>query len=292
MIGRSNKRLIPKGSSTSKSVVKDLTTNPSEKSITVQSEIARDPNEEASNSKCESHVKNETSESHVEGDKESINLSQDEHVDCEGVSSSFKDPSTSLPPIRIPTPQLKHLFSFDSLDSLSEEICDEDFPDEFFTFPGYCGNIGLVLGPEDWEKIETHDSSEENLNTGDCGTNSTRFVSGYGRDEGWDVDSKASSNSPRQNQDPKERVSSLSCGTEKDLLTMATSAGCDELIEKSGAEINWSDQLSLESDYNTSFNDMSTEVYEESFVLHKGLYSTKMTMNNNRNPEILRLKDM
>ena len=278
MFGKS-KRLKKQKISASETVSQDLSKNPSEKTISIQNDIACDNHEQTSDLSWENHVKNgeETSnsanDSHVDSDNESTELSTEEHLNTDEDSltisnSNVKDLPTSLPPIRIPKPQLKPYFSFNSLDSLSQESCDENFPVEFFIFPSDCGNIGLVLGPEDWEKIEMHDSSEENLIFGDGGTNSTRYVSGYGRDEDWDVGSEASSNSPCQSHYPKEIESCLSCGSDRDPVIMATSVGCGEQM-KGDAEMNWIDQWSVESD---SFNDLGNEDYEDDLELYQGLY--------------------
>jgi hypothetical protein len=178
----------------------------------------------------------------VESDEEFTDLSCEEHVDTDydsiTTSSSVDDlPATpnnqTIPPTTIPT-QLKHSLSFNSSDSLFEESCDEDFPDEFFVFPSDCGNIGLILGDNDWEKIV--DSSQESLISDDGGTASTGIESGQSYDVVCDVDSRASSHSSCHSPVPKEVVSCLSCSSDGDPVTVATTSGCDDWIEESHQE--------------------------------------------------------
>ena len=162
-----------------------------------------DTDEETTDSACDSHV---------DSDEEPNDLLCEEHVDTDDysitTSSSVDDLPTAtpnkqtIPPTTFPA-QLKHSLSSDSL---SEESCDEDFSDEFFAFPSGCGNIGLILADEDWEKIKL-DSSQESLTSGDGGTASTG------------VDGKASSNSCCHSPVPKEVVSCLSSGFDEDPVT-------------------------------------------------------------------------
>ena len=112
------------------------------------------------------------------------------------------------------------------------------------------GRMTLSIHPEYWDWFDPPSSCKENLNAGDGGTSSTSIVSGYGRDEGWDVDSKASSNSPRQSQDPKERVSCLSCGSDR--ITSDGSVGKVDVTRYTPSE---------ESSYEGSFE--CSMVYDE-----------------------------
>ncbi len=186
-------------------------------------------------SSCESHVTTDeesTDNSQLDSDEELADLSCEEHVDTDNDSITTSSSVEDLPTATIPT-QLKHSLSFNSSDSFSEESCDEDFPDEFFIFPSDCGNIGLILGPDDWEKIETDNSSQENLTSDDGGTSSTNVESGQCYDVDFDVDSMASSHSSCHSPVPKEVVSCLSCSSDGDPVTVTTTSGCDDRLEES-----------------------------------------------------------
>ncbi|CAB4021063.1 Hypothetical predicted protein [Paramuricea clavata] len=232
-----------------RAILRKISTNPSEKTILVQNDIARDDHvnidDLTTDSSCESHLTTDgettdSCDSHVESDEESIDVSGEEHVDTDydsiTTSSSVDDlPATSnnqtIPPTTIPT-QFKLSLSFNSSDSLFEGSCDEDFPDEFFVFPSDCGNIGLILGDDDWEKIV--DSSQESLISDDGCTASTGIESGQSYDVACDVDSRASSHSSCHSLVPKEVVSCLSCSSDGDPVTVATTSGCNDWIEENG----------------------------------------------------------
>jgi hypothetical protein len=170
----------------------------------------------------------------VDSGKESTDSSSDEdHVgsDISSITpgSSVEDLATTIPR------ELQHSLSFNSLDSSLDESCDEDFPDEFFLFPSDYGNVGLILGADDWEKIETNNSSQECLTSDDCGTTSTGIESGQGYGVNCDADSEASSHSSCHSPVPKEVASYLSCDSDNDPVIVTTS-GCNDQIEESRQE--------------------------------------------------------
>ena len=234
--------------------------------------------------------------SHVDSDEEPTDLSCEEHVDTDNGtithSSSNEDLATTI------REEQKQSYSF------KDESCDEDFPDEFFLFPSDCGNIGLILGDEDWEKIETNSSSQESLTSDDGGTSSTCIESGDSYGVNCDGDSKASSHSSCYSPVPKEQVSYLSCGSEEDSVTVTS--GCVDQIEEShqdDGEMNYSCHGSLQwslerhDSYNQTssigcassvcYDNKSTHnrLYEcnlisdeHSFDLYQGLYKHDLTM--------------
>lgn len=246
-------RVIPKTSLSKKT--DDLRTTPSEKTTIAQNEVLT--NEEHVNIHEVSTTTSDWScDSHVNSDDEIFaksNISCESHVDSDDdsttTSSSVEDLPTAIhqsPCLTTTTPinpltaspqvetDLKHSLSFDSWDSLfDDKSCDEDFPDEFFLFPTDCGNIGFMLGPDDWEKIEPEQHlSQENLNTDDEGTTSTGMKSGQVYDVVGDGDSKATSRNYCDSPVPMEMVSGMSCdGSDEDLVI--TSSDHDELPEES-----------------------------------------------------------
>ena len=226
-----------------RAILRKISTNPSEKTILVQNDIARVTDDLTTDSSCDEET-TDPCDSDVESDEESTDLSGEEHVDTDydsvTTSSSVDDLQTAtpnnptIPPTTILT-QLKNCLSFSSSDSLFEESSDEDVPDEFFVFSSDCGNIRLILGDEGWEKIEL-DSSQESLTSDDGGTVSTGLESWQSYDVVCDVDSRASSHSSCHSPVPKEVVSCLSCSSDGDPVTVATTSGCDDRIEESHQE--------------------------------------------------------
>jgi hypothetical protein len=311
-------------------IQRNISINPSEKTILVQNDVARDEHMNTddlpTDSSRERHVTTveETTDSacdsHVDSDEEPNDLSCEEHVGDYIIttSSSVDDLPTAtpnkqtIPPTTFPA-QLKHSLSFNRSDSSSEESCDEDFPDEFFVFPTDCGNIGLILGDEDWEKI---DSSQESLTSDDGGTDSTGIELGQSYDVACDLDSRASSRSSCHSPVPKEVVSCLSSGSDEDPVTVATTSGWDDWVEEThqgNGEMNCGnhgnvDQWILEcgdSNNSTLSNggtsnvhhddeptnnsvhdcDLMSESYEDSFQLYRGLYTTATQSLTNRSSD-------
>ena len=199
------------------------------------------------------------STSHLDSDEEPTDLSSEGQVGTDNSSlitlrSSFENFATTT------REDLKQSSSLNSLNSVFDESCDKDFPDEFFLFPSDCGNIGLILGDDDWEKIETNNSSQESLTSDDGGICSTCIESGHGYGVNCDVDSKASSHSSCHSPVPKEVVSCLSCDSDEDPITLTTS-GCVDQTEKShqeDGEMNWSDHGSSDQ-WSVKRNDTNSQ---------------------------------
>lgn len=179
-----------------------ISVNPSENCVIISNDLARIVNlrdtdlPQVVQVTSDNDTTDSSCESDVGGDREWAYLLCEEHVDTEYDSitscNSDEDLQTArrkqiIPPVNIPK-QLKHFLSFYST---SEQSSDEDFPDQFFIFPGESGNIGLILGPDDWEKIEPANLSRESLTT-EHGTTSTCIKSRGGYDKVSEVDSGAS----------------------------------------------------------------------------------------------------
>lgn len=94
----------------------------------------------------------------------------------------------------------------------------------------------MILGPDDWEKLETENSSEENVSSDDGGTSSTGRELGQGCDGACDVDSRASSHSCCHSPVPKEMASHLSCGSDKD--SVAVVATMSDYGDESGNSLD------------------------------------------------------
>ena len=204
------------------------------------------------------------SECSVDSDGELWDFTCKEIVDsdetgCSTTNSSVEDLRTATNRLTIsPTPsQLQHSLSFNSRDSLFEDSCDEEFPDEFFLFPSDYGNIAMILGPDDWEKLETENSSEKNVILDDGGTTSTGRDLGQSYDGACDIDSKASSHSCCHSPVPKEMASYLSCGSDKDPVTVVATMS-DYSHDSTNNSLDDCDSIS--------------ESYEDSSDANRGLY--------------------
>ena len=205
-------------------------TSPSEETI-FHISIERDEHEESTDTSCDSHVNTDesTAESDcsVHTDEEPWDFTGKEIVDShEGITTSVEDlpTATNRHTVSPTTPsQLERSPTLNSWDSLFEESYDEEFPDEFFVLPSDCGNIAMILGPDDWEKLESDNSSENEISD-DGGTTSTGRELGQSYDGACDVDSKAFSHSCCHSVVPKDMASYLSCGSDRDpVAVVATS---------------------------------------------------------------------
>ena len=110
----------------------------------------------------------------------------------------------------------------------------------------------MILGPDDWEKFETENSSEENLTSDDDGTSSTGRELGQSYDVACDADSGASSHSCCHSPVPKEMVPNLSWGSDTDLVAVvARTSDCDQ---QSSERLEDCDSISENNDNNSDAN--------------------------------------
>ena len=114
----------------------------------------------------------------------------------------------------------------------------------------------MILGPDDWEKLETENSSEKNVILDDGGTTSTGRDLGQSCDGACDIDSKASSHSCCHSPVPKEMASNLSCRSDIDPVAVVATKS-----DYSHNSIN-----------NSSDDDSISESYEDSSDANQGLY--------------------
>ena len=164
----------------------------------------------------------------VDSDEEPWNFTGKEIVDShEGTTTNVEDlPAGSNTHTISPTipSQLERSPSLNSWDSLFEESYDEEYPDEFFVLPSDCGNIAMILGPDDcMGKVGIRQLKRER-DSDDGGTTSTGRDLGQSYDGACDVDSKAFSHSCCHSAVPKEMASYLSCRSDRDpVAVVATS---------------------------------------------------------------------
>ena len=229
-----------------------LPTSPSEQPV-VHIDTERDEHEESTNTSCDSHVNTEP-ECSVDSDDEPWDF-----VVSYGGSTnagSVEDlpiitTTQTISPATTPS-QLERSQSLNSRDFLFDDSCEEEFPDEFFVFPSDCGNFAMILGPDDWEKFETENSSEENLTSDDDGTSSTGRELGQRYDMACDVDSGASSHSCCHSPVPTEMVSNLSWGSDTDLVAVvARTSDCDQ---QSSERLEDCDSISENNDNHSDVN--------------------------------------
>ena len=225
----------------------DIPTIPSERTIAVQNDIARDEHVNTDelniDSSCDSLVKSVdvTTESscdeNVNTDNDVIDLScdslvkadeevaainyiwwaYDEHVNTDNEPTDVScDSHMNNDDVPTDPTHDRHVSS----DGGSTTTSVENLP-AFIKIPPNklevceieCGKIGLIVDPEYWDWLDLRNSSQENFTSDDGGTASTGIESGHGYDVDFDVDSKASSHSSCHSPVPKA-VSCLSCGSD------------------------------------------------------------------------------
>ena len=238
MFGRANIVLLPKYKIIfSESDGSDIPAIPSERTIAVQNDIARDEhvNDLGTNSSIDSLVKSDevikdsSCDEHVTDDiidlscdslakadaevaaingvctcSECLNIDDEpleiscDHLDYDITTESTRESHVDTDD-ECSTTNAEQLPAFIRVPPNKLELCETDF-----------GKTGLIVDPEYWHWLDLPHSSQENLASDDDGTTSTGREGSY--DMGNDVASRVASNSFCYSPVPEEMTFCLSCG--------------------------------------------------------------------------------
>lgn len=273
--GRANTALLPKYKIIfSESVGTDLPTIPSERTMSVQNDIACDEHVLSNNQSIDGIVKSDevstdsSCDEHVNDDI--INLSRDSFAKADaevaainGVCTCSEYLNIDNEPIEIPcddhvndsvitseptceshvdiaderaTSNVEQLPAFIRVPPNKLELCETDF-----------GKTGLIVDPEYWHWLDLPHSSQENLTSDDGGIISTGRWSGGSYDMGSDVASRAASHSFCHGSVPEEMASFMSDGG--DSVTVNTNNKGDHLNYTPSGDSVYDESFESDLDY-------------------------------------------